>query len=253
MKSLRRLVADLIESLSGSLIIRPSEAWQLPERIHLRRFFDHFEVDCVFDVGANLGQYAQMLRTKIGFHGHIISFEPIPDLASQLRQAAVSDRRWHVEELALDREPGVGIFHIMNDLQFSSLLKPHDNQLAIFKQQNKIMQSVEVQRSTVAVELKKYKERLGFKRPFLKIDTQGADLAVVEGAADLIDHFVGIQTELSIRQIYEQGPKLTDVLARLAALGFEPSAFVPNNEGHFPVLVEVDCILFRRTAGGSQN
>src|SRR5579864_5757197 len=105
MKSLKRRIADLIEVLSGNLVVSLDEPWQLPEQIHLRRFFNHFEVDCVFDVGANLGQYAQMLRTKVGFAGHIISFEPIPELVSELKQISSSDFRWHVEALALDREP----------------------------------------------------------------------------------------------------------------------------------------------------
>jgi hypothetical protein len=30
------------------------------------------------------------------------------------------------------------------------------------------------------------------------------------------------------------------------AAGFELSAFVPNNFGHFPELVEMDCIMFNR-------
>jgi hypothetical protein len=32
-----------------------------------------------------------------------------------------------------------------------------------------------------------------------------------------------------------------------ARLGFDLSAMVPNNAGHFPVLVEMDCILIRRS------
>jgi FkbM family methyltransferase len=248
MKSFRRRIADLLESLSGNLVIPPSEAWQLPERIHLRRFFEHFKVDCVFDVGANAGQYAQMLRTKIGYKHNIVSFEPIPALASELRRRALLDRHWYIEEIALDRESGAGIFHVMNNSQFSSLLKPHDNQLATLQDMNRIAHSIEVQRSTAAAQLKKYEEKLRFEHPFLKLDTQGADLAIIEGAGDLISRFVGIQTEVPIRQLYERGPNFTEVLTRLAELGFEPSAFVPNNEGHFPVLVEIDCILSRRTA-----
>ena len=30
----------------------------LPEQTHLRRLLEHLNVDCVFDVGANTGQYA---------------------------------------------------------------------------------------------------------------------------------------------------------------------------------------------------
>ena len=203
-------------------------------------------MDCVFDVGANRGQYARMLRTKVGYDGQIISFEPIPELVEELRQISASDSRWHIEGVALGREAGAAAFHIMADSEFSSLLRPRRDQPAIFGEMNKISRSIEVNLSTLAAEFRRYQEELGFKRPFLKMDTQGADLAVVEGAGDTLKHFVGVQTELAIRQLYDDGPGMASALRALAVLGFEPSAFVPNNEGHFPMLIELDCILFRR-------
>jgi len=67
MTSIRRRLAKLAASLTGTVIIHPAEVHQLPERLHLRRFFEHFDVDAVFDVGANEGQYATQLREEIGF------------------------------------------------------------------------------------------------------------------------------------------------------------------------------------------
>src|SRR5207248_8335457 len=101
-------------------------------------------------------------------------------------------------------------------------------------------------RSTLAHQLAKYRKELGFKHPFLKMDTQGSDLAVVDGAGDSISCFVGMQTELAIRQIYEGGAEINTAIEEFSNLGFEPSAFVPNNDGHFPMLFEIDCIFFRR-------
>jgi hypothetical protein len=34
-------------------------------------------------------------------------------------------------------------------------------------------------------------------------------------------------------------------VARSNSVGFEPCAFVPNNLGHFPGLLEIDRIMFR--------
>src|SRR5688572_11921017 len=36
-----------------------SDSWFLFEVMQLKKFFEHFRVDCVFDVGANEGQYVE--------------------------------------------------------------------------------------------------------------------------------------------------------------------------------------------------
>src|ERR1700692_3194856 len=82
-------------------LVRKGRAWLLPEEEELTRFFSAFDIDCVFDVGANAGQYATRLR-EMGFRGFIISVEPIPKFAAQLRAAASRDDRWFVEAVALD-------------------------------------------------------------------------------------------------------------------------------------------------------
>ena len=61
-------------------------------------------MDCVFDIGANNGQYAQMLRKYAGYQGRIISFEPIPSAADKIRKLAAGDPLWTVEQIALDEE-----------------------------------------------------------------------------------------------------------------------------------------------------
>lgn len=248
--TVKRQIAHLIEKLSGNLVIPPSDVYSLPERMHLTKLFDYLEVDCIFDVGANHGQYARMLREDIGYRGHIISYEPIPELAEQLslRQKTSRDEKWHIERRALDHEAGPAIFHIAVTDQFSSLRTPDPDQPIRFEYQNKIMRIVTVDRSTIAIELPKWQSQLGIKRPFLKLDTQGNDLAVVEGAGAMLDRFVGLQTELSIQRLYEGAPIFAETLSALQALGFEPSAFVPNNNAHFPQMYEVDCILYNVNA-----
>ena len=59
---LKRRLGRMFERLSGDLVIPYEELHLVHERVHLRRLFSHLGVDCVFDVGANRGQYAQMLR-----------------------------------------------------------------------------------------------------------------------------------------------------------------------------------------------
>lgn len=246
MATLKRRVARLIERLSGNLVIPRHIVHVLPERLHLRRFLAELEVDCVFDVGANTGQYVRMLREEVGFTGRIISYEPLPELASDLAERAHADPHWHVEALALDREAGPATFHVMRSSDFSSLHAPKGGLPELFSNANAVLRRIEVMRATLAEELPRQRARFGFRRPFLKMDTQGNDLAVAAGAGALLREFVGLQSELSIRPLYDGVADFAEVIAEYRRQGFELSAFVPDNPRHFPLLIETDCIMVRR-------
>jgi FkbM family methyltransferase len=216
----------------------------LPEIYQLTRFLGHFDVDCVFDVGANVGQYATMLRRDVGYSGTIISFEPIPECAHQLRKLASSDPGWIVEETALSSKVGVATFNVMTDSQFSSLSRPDHSATGIFRSKNCVQREITVSCDTIANIFDSYKSRLKFARPFLKMDTQGSDLDVAMGAQAKLREFVGLQSELAILPIYAEAPTYQAAIAFYETQGFQLTAFVPNNDGHFPFLIETDCIMF---------
>ena len=109
----------------------------------------HREKICVFDVGANYGQYALMLRKKAGFDGRIISFEPIPEAASAIRYPSERDPLWTVEEVALAGGTCTSAFHIMQDSQFSSLAAPRHHEVSIFKDLNHPVKTVLVKTETL--------------------------------------------------------------------------------------------------------
>lgn len=244
--SLKRQVADLLERLSGNAIIPAHELHQVPERLHLRRLLEYLQVDCVFDVGANAGQYATMLRRHAGYTGPIVSFEPIPELAAELRELAAGDPDWHIQPMALDRAAGTATFNIMRENQFSSLRRPAGDQPEHFSGFNAVVREIEVECSTVAAQIAEWGPRLGFQRPFLKMDTQGNDLAVIEGAGTALAGFAGLQSELAILRLYDGSADFATTLRACQEKGFVISAFVPNNEGSFPVLAEIDCIMIHR-------
>ena len=212
---------------------------------HLRCFFRHFDIDCVFDVGANAGQYGNMLRRRVGYHGPIISYEPVPEVAAKLRTAAAADPSWTVEELALDATTGQAGMNIIANDEFSSLHPLSEVARQQFSEQVQLVRRIEVRTGTLADELARYQAKLGFRRPYLKMDTQGHDLSVAAGAGDRLRDFVGLQSELAIRRLYKGAPSYEEALRFYRERGFELSALVPNNLGHFPRLLEIDCIMFR--------
>jgi len=58
-------------------------------------FFNNFKINKVFDIGANIGQYAMNLR-KQGYKGKIISFEPLPNAYKKLLKNSRNDSLWKV-------------------------------------------------------------------------------------------------------------------------------------------------------------
>ena len=225
----------------GLSITRAGKEYRAQERYVLRRSLAAFEIDCVFDVGANSGQFADLVRES-GFKGPIVSFAPVPELAAGLRRRAAGRRDWFVEELALDERVHDVEFHVMSMTQFSSLLRPSTRETASQSRLNTVSKTIQVTTGTLEAAFDKYQRRLGFRRPFLKMDTQGKDVDVARGAGDRLQQFAAIMTELAVKRLYDGQPDFRQALEFYFDRGFEVAAMLPTHP-HFPQMIEVDCVL----------
>jgi FkbM family methyltransferase len=243
---LKKLVTGLFDRAGYAVIAK----WRLfhdPQVKYLRRLFDLTGVDCVIDVGANNGQFVHFLRVELGYHGHVISFEPNPVAAEQARKAAAGDLKWSVHEMALGREAGVATLNVMKFDVYSSLLPPSDTLPAIdhVEYGMTVDRTVEVEVKTADEVLPGLLAAIGVKRPYLKLDTQGFDLEVVAGATELLKTVVACQTEVPVTQIYAGGGTFDQTLAVFHEAGFAPSGLFPTND-IFPSLIDMDFHLIRK-------
>ena len=71
-----------------------------------------YGVDCVIDVGAHEGEYAERLRAG-GYEGEIVSFEPVPRAFAELERKAAADDGWSAHRLALGREDGTTTMNVV--------------------------------------------------------------------------------------------------------------------------------------------
>lgn len=213
----------------------------------LRKVFRHAGIDCVLDVGANAGQYARMLRRRVGFRGLIVSFEPNPDLIPLLQRAARDDGNWIVKNVALSDRDGVASFNIMAENQFSSLQSPKDSEFPSLSYANRVEKRVQVECLRLDGIFDDLVGKSGCSRVFLKMDTQGHDLSVFAGAAGVMERIRALQSEISFKRIYEGAPLYHEVMDTYCRHGFDLCGLFPNNAGHFPALVEMDCVMLRRT------
>lgn len=240
------IINKIINKICNLKIIDKRHLYKYYEQEHLKRLLSHLEVDCVFDIGANNGQYATMLRREVGYNGLIISFEPNPAAAAVARKKAQDDDMWIVEEMAVSTSDGYQTFHVMIDSQFSSLSKPKHDEIDAFKTGNAVMEAIQVKTETLTSAYERLSQKYRFKRPFLKMDTQGYDVSIVSHAGPALSHFIGLQSELAVMKLYDHSTNYKEALELYESSGFQMSAFVPNNSGNFPNLVETDCIMIRK-------
>lgn len=250
-KSAQKMVSRLPRRLQNAIVgafpdKAPGGFARLIEVERLRQLLAFLDVDCVLDIGANEGQYALQLRRMVGYKGRLISFEPIPRMAARLRQLASADPDWSVEEIAVSDRGGKVGFNVMASTELSSLSAPTSLDTDLLKAHNRPVETIEVQCESLESVLNRLQQGQGMKRPFLKMDTQGHDMIIARGAEHILQRFVGIQTELAVKRLYETSVPIGPSIEFFQKAGFELSALVPNNRGHFPVLIETDGLFIRR-------
>jgi hypothetical protein len=81
------------------------------------------------------------------------------------------------------------------------------------------------------------------------MDTQGWDMHVLEGAVGCLDKIAALQSELSIKPIYQNMTTYQESLKYMNQLGFEMSATFPVTRDNLFRLIEMDCIMVRSTQG----
>jgi FkbM family methyltransferase len=214
------------------------------------------DINCVLDVGANRGQFGQLMR-QLGFTGRIVSFEPSPTALPSLREAAARDRSWQVRPVGLSREAGVAELNLHVSPAFDSLHAPRPE----YATQESYARLPEFRRvdvatitlSTLAIEFPEAVAGIGEPRVLLKSDTQGHDLEVLAGAKGIPAEVRAVLVELSAQAIYEEQPAMTRVMDALFAEGFAPVAFQPVSRSPDKLrTIELDG-LFMRPRDGDDN
>ncbi|OEU86572.1 FkbM family methyltransferase [Streptomyces abyssalis] len=211
---------------------------------HVADFLVNYEVNCVFDVGANKGQYGKQLRES-GYRGRIVSFEPVPDALAKLRKAAERDRDWLVYPCALGRGESVETMHL-GWKTMNSLLEPSAYGQQRYKRFADTSTTTQVQVRRLDEVMDEALEGIADPRPYLKMDTQGFDMEVFAGAGKRIDEYVGMQSEVAALRLYEGSPHMTEAITAYQDAGFEITGMYPvTREAATGRVVEFDCVMAR--------
>jgi FkbM family methyltransferase len=244
-RSLKSALTKIAHSREYALI----PAWTIDRRplaMHLRAICTRYSVDCIFDVGGNLGQFHDMLREEVGFEGWILSFEPVGRYIEILRRKSAADGKWRIFDFALGNANEKATIHVTKSPGLNSFLAPRTDVVQDYWSADAIGGTEEVQVRMLDGLYKDLRDEFGFCAPYLKLDTQGFDLNVLKGAANSLHDFRALQTEASIKSLYRDMPDYREMIAYLASAGFELSGMFPVGHDRALRLIEFDCVVVNR-------
>jgi len=238
--SLKTMVKQMLRS--QGLVVKKLPIDNLEEM--LRQLLTTLNVNCVLDVGAHFGEFGESLR-EIGYTGRIVSFEPVRGSYERLCAAAKGDGAWTTYNVALGRSSASLEINVPDFSSFASFLgaTKYCNDEFGTESTGGIKETVKV----VTLDSMFGQALAGLRTPhvYLKMDTQGYDLEVLGGASSSLPSILGLQSEVSLKPIYEGMPTWTDAIEVYKSLGYEVSGLYPVNRDKNMSVVEFDCLMHR--------
>lgn len=187
------------------------------ERLNQLLFQRYIEPgDTVFDIGANWGIHTLLFQRLVGEAGKVFSFEPYMPVYDELRFHARLNSCRSVECLSygLTNYTGQAIFSVASNPAMGGLAK-HRFELGNFTK--------DVAISVTTVDAFCAERRLK-RLDFIKLDVEGAEPSVLEGAEETIKRFW--PTILVDRSAEDRDEKCWDFLT---SLGYQPNQYRPRH------------------------
>lgn len=216
MRDIKRRLIQLILTFFGWFGLRISRKSR-DEMSQIAATLDHMGTTVLFDIGANVGKFARSVKTA-GFRGKVVCFEPLPDAHAQLlaNTASFPDVVVH-ERVALGDEAGSTTINVAGNSVSSSLLKMLPSHSDVSPESSYV--------SAVETEVRRLDQVFDAYASandvvFLKIDTQGYETHVLDGAGAYLDRVDGLLLELSLVPLYEGQSLWKDIVDRLYEAGF---------------------------------
>jgi FkbM family methyltransferase len=169
----------------------------------------------VIDVGANVGQFA-VAALRLLRPSRLHAFEPLPDALSALQRHLAAQPGVTIHPVALGASPGESPLHVNAHSHSSSLLPLAEAHRTAFPSAREVGQ-VGVRVRTLDQEL----SSADLPTPILlKLDAQGYERWVLDGAPATLGRTQWVILELSFRPMYEGEPGFLEMVTYMGARGF---------------------------------
>jgi FkbM family methyltransferase len=182
--------------------------------------------DVMIDVGAHVGIVTLQAARHVGRDGHVHSVEPTPANADMLRRNVEAGELANVSvhECAAGSEPGTAVLHQMGLTHLNSLVgaNPYSSES-----------------SGVEVPVHRLDDLVDGRVDAIKIDVEGAELEVLEGAGRILAENPGLTlcVEWNPMWLRRAGHSPLHLLDALSDRGFAPT-LVADESRHLVVSVD---------------
>jgi FkbM family methyltransferase len=193
----------------------------------------------IIDVGANQGQFA-LATTRQYPDAKVISFEPVPEVFQKLRSNVGGKGNISIHNLALGAESGTIDFYVNNHSHASSALVISDRQKTeIPETSNTVKTQVRVEKLSDFLNVRQLKGPI-----LLKLDVQGYEKNVLEGALSALPAIDFLVFEASFVHMYQGEPLFDEMHSFLKQNGFELVSPVGYLSGRSNAILQMD-FLYR--------
>lgn len=213
------------------------------QELRLKKILENFNINVVYDVGANSGQFGEELR-MIQYSGNIVSFEPLNTAYNELLERAKRDVYWQVaDRTAIGDFNGFIDINIAGNLASSSILKMNDTHIQAAPTTATVgLEHVPIRTLDSLIDTFLSENSV----LFIKIDTQGFEDKVLNGAGKTLERTKIVQMELSLVELYSDQKLILEMILRMKNLNFslwglEP-AFIDSSTGR---MLQVDAIFVK--------
>jgi FkbM family methyltransferase len=143
-----------------------------------------YKIDVVFDIGANDGDYGREIRDR-GYTGLIVSFEPNPNAFNRLEEQTKNDTNWKIYPFAIGNRCEERELNIADNDVFSSF-----KDLTAFGKNAVTQTKTTTKTRVITLEQFLFENPTYLRNIYLKIDTQGYEREVIQGAINILPESV---------------------------------------------------------------
>ena len=196
-----------------------------------KKILENKQVKIVFDIGANVGQTTLKYK-KMFPKSQIYGFEPFLDVFKKYTDFYKGDKRVFAVNKAFSNKNGNATFFVNNNSYTNSLLPINTGFMEGFR----TVKEISVETETIDSFCKRNNVQY---IDILKLDVQGGELLVLEGAKEMLtEEATGlIYTEVEFVEVYKSQPLFGDIQNFLEQYGYKlyKKYIVDNNENGEPI------------------